>query len=97
MDIQKPTLPSERLQAVLSLFEKSLREGVLKDKSLPEWYYMASALMAAFEVFDKSGKTDLMFDTSNPFDMAMLTWCVETTVREKRKIAVTPTIDLSRN
>ena len=87
MDIQKPTLPSERLQAVLSLFENNLKNGVMKDKSLPEWYLMASALMAAFE----------MFDTSNPFDLAMLTLCVETTVREKRKVTVTPTIDLSRN
>ncbi len=97
MATQKPTLPSPRLKAVLRLFETQLKEGALKDKAVPEWYVMVSALVAAFEVFDHPGKLELMFDLSNSFYQAMLVWCVEASLRERRKTAVTSAPDPSQN
>ena len=74
MSNQKPTLPSEQLQSVLNLFEKHLKNGVLSDKSLPEWYVMATALVTAHAAFERSGQINVMFDATNSFDVAMLVW-----------------------
>ena len=97
MSNQKPTLPSEQLQSVLNLFEKHLKNGVLSDKSLPEWYVMATALVTAHAAFERSGQINVMFDATNSFDVAMLVWCTESSVREKRRTAVASVPDPSRN
>ena len=85
MEKAEPTMPSQKLQTVLELFEANLKEGRFKDADLPEFYVMATALMDAHASFAKAGKVPVMFDSSNPFDLAMLVWCVEAEVREKRK------------
>ena len=97
MSNQKTTLPSEQLQSVLNLFEKHLKNGVLSDKSLPEWYVMATALVTAHAAFERSGQINVMFDATNSFDVAMLVWCTESSVREKRRTAVASVPDPSRN
>ena len=97
MSNQKPTLPSEQLQSVLNLFEKHLKNGVLSDKSLPEWYVMATALVTAHAAFDAAGKINVMFDATNSFDVAMLVWCTESSVREKRRTAVASVPDPTQN
>ena len=97
MSNQKPTLPSEQLQSVLNLFEKHLKNGVLSDKSLPEWYVMATALVTAHAAFERSGQINVMFDATNSFDVAMLVWCTESSVREKRRTAVTSVPDPRQN
>ena len=97
MNNQKTTLPSEQLQSVLNLFEKHLKNGVLSDKSLPEWYVMATALVTAHAAFERSGQINVMFDATNSFDVAMLVWCTESSVREKRRTAVASVPDPSRN
>ena len=95
--IQEPTLPSEQLQSVLNLFEKHLKNGVLSDKSLPEWYVMATALVTAHAAFERSGQINVMFDATNSFDVAMLVWCTESSVREKRRTAVASVPDPTQN
>ncbi len=90
-------LPSKRLQLAVAVFEEDFRQKAPKDQPFPEWSIMASALYSAFNVFDKAEKLGFMFDTSNPFDRAMLVWCVEVDRREKEKKPQPPTIDLSRN
>ena len=97
MSIQEPTLPSEQLQKVLSIVETDLRDGILKDKSLPEWYVMATALVTAYDAFSEAGKLGLMFDATNSFDVAMLVWCAESSLREKRKNALASVPDPSHN
>ena len=97
MSNQKPTLPSEQLQSVLNLFEKHLKNGVLSDKSLPEWYVMATALVTAHAAFERSGQINVMFDATNSFDVAMLVWCTESSVREKRRTAVALVPDPRQN
>jgi len=78
-------MPSKKLQTVLTLFETDLRQEKFKDAEIPEFYLMVTALMNAHSAFAKAGKVPVMFDCTNPFDMAMLVWCVEADVREKRK------------
>ena len=97
MSNQKPTLPSEQLQSVLNLGEKHLKNGVLSDKSLPEWYVMATALVTAHAAFERSGQINVMFDATNSFDVAMLVWCTESSVREKRRTAVASVPDPTQN
>ena len=97
MSNQKTTLPSEQLQSVLNLFEKHLKNGVLSDKSLPEWYVMATALVTAHAAFERSGQINVMFDATNSFDVAMLVWCTESSVREKRRTAVASVPDPRQN
>ena len=97
MDIQTLTIPSKKLQAVLNIFEADLKERILKDKSLPEWYVMTAALVTAHDAFAQVGKIDSMFDTTNSFDLAMLVWCAQARLREQRKAAVNSAPDASLN
>ena len=69
--------PSQGLQNILNTYETSLRKNALKDAEPPEWHIMAAALWLAYQTFEKSHELNVMFDVSNPFDLSLLTICVE--------------------
>ncbi len=85
METPKLPIPSDRLQDSITIFAAHLKQGRLKEADAPEWAMMAAALECGFALLEKEGKLHLMFDTSNPFDLALLAWCVEAQLRQKRK------------
>ena len=89
--------PSDRFKSALQIFVDEFEAKPLKDKDLPQWACMAVALANAFQAFEAVGKLELMFDTSNPFDLALLAWCAEARARQRRKTAMPSTADPSRN
>jgi hypothetical protein len=99
MKTPESPIPSDRFQDSLKVFEDVLKKGKFKDEQPPEWALMAAALESGFQILEKEGKLPLMFDTTNPFDLALLAWCVEARNREnrKREEALAQAPDPSRN
>ena len=95
MEIPKLPIPSDRFQNALTIFEEHLKKAKYQDVNPPQWAMMSAALEFGFRVLEKECKLDTMFDTSNPFDLAMLAWCVEAQLRQKRKESQTPNPSLN--
>lgn len=67
--------PSIRFQRVLSADQKTLNDDEMP-KGLPPLLYMGASLNYAYMALHDSGLLEAMFNRANPFDAAMLLWCV---------------------
>ncbi len=62
-------LPSTAFQRGLESFQQTT------DPNHPEWLRMSLALGSAYDALTQLGMLDVMFDQTNEFDAALLSWC----------------------
>jgi len=68
-------LPSEKLKAMLSVYENHIVNST-PDEHRP-WELMASSMITAYRTFHQTDELCILFDFDNEFDVAMYAWCVE--------------------